>query len=111
MVMVIYIAIGCFVDPTSMIMISVPVFFPILVKGLGVNPIWLAVFVVIMVEVGALTPPVGLSVFTMHAVSPKASLIEITRGSLWFLSMHLLLVGLLIAFPAIVTWLPGVMWK
>jgi tripartite ATP-independent transporter DctM subunit len=101
---------GCFLDTTSVIMISVPLFFPILVGGLNVDPIWFSVITVIMVEVAALTPPIGMALFYMKGIYPDATLEEIIRGSSWFVAMNLLVVILLLIFPKIATFLLDTMW-
>ncbi len=108
-VIFIYIVLGMFFDPMSMTMVTVPVLFPILVGGMGIDPIWLAVIVVIMVEVSGLTPPVGICLYLMKAVYPKASLGEIMRGVAWFVAMEFVVIGLLFIFPKIATWLPSLM--
>ena len=105
-----YIALEVFFDPTSMLMVTVPIFYPVLVDGLGVDPLWFSVITVIMVEISALTPPVGMSVFVMHAVYPKASVGEIYRGVWWFITMNLVVIAILFIFPQITTWLPDMMW-
>ena len=105
-----YFVLEIFFDPTSMLMVTVPIFYPVLVKGLGVDPIWFSVITVIMVEITALTPPVGMAVFVMHAVYPKASVGEIYRGVWWFIAMNLVVIAILFVFPQIATWLPNMMW-
>jgi tripartite ATP-independent transporter DctM subunit len=105
----IYLMLGMFFDPMSMVLVTVPILYPILVGGLGVDPIWLSVVTVIMVEVSALTPPVGLNLYIMRAVYPKVTLGEVMRGSMWFVAMNFLVVIILFIFPQIATWLPGLM--
>jgi len=108
-VIIIYLILGCFFDPMSMVLVTVPILYPILVGGLHVDAIWLSVITVIMVEVSALTPPVGLNLYIMKAVYPKATLGEITRGSMWFVAMNFIVVAILFVFPQIATWLPSLM--
>jgi TRAP-type C4-dicarboxylate transport system permease large subunit len=98
-----------FLDPLSMVLITVPIVYPVVVSGLGFDPIWLAVIIVKMVELGSITPPVGLSLFTMRGVFPEASLRDITIGCLWFMLMDLVTMTILTFFPAIATWLPSKM--
>jgi len=110
-VVCIFFVMGMFFDPTSMIVLGVPVFYPVLVGGLGVDPVWLAVIVVIMSEVGSLTPPVGMAFFTMKAVYPRAPLMEIVQGCIPFIIVNLVVIALLFIFPQLATWLPGMMWS
>ncbi len=110
-VIIIYLILGLFFDPMSMTMVTVPVLYPIICGGMGVDPIWFSVIVVIMVEVSGLTPPVGLCLYMMKAVYPKATLGEIIRGSMWFVAMDFVVIAILFAFPQIATWLPSLMGK
>jgi len=110
-VIFIYLILGLFFDAISMTMVTVPVLYPIICGAMGVDPIWFSVIVVVMVEVGGLTPPVGLCLYTMRAVYPKATLGEIIRGSMWFVAMDFVVIAILFAFPQIATWLPSLMGK
>ncbi len=105
-----YLVLEIFFDPSSLMMVTIPIFYPILVDGLGVDPIWFSVITVIMVEISGLTPPVGMSVFVMHAVYPSVSVGEIYRGAWWFIAMNIVVVILLFIFPQLATWLPSLMW-
>ncbi len=109
-ILIVYLILGLFFDPMSMVMVTVPVFFPLVVDGLGVDPIWFAVITVIMVEISALTPPVGLSLYMMKAVYPIATLGEIIRGCMPFVGANLVVVAILFFFPQIATWLPSLMY-
>ena len=93
----------------SMTVVTVPVLYPIVCGGLGVDPIWFSVIVVIMVEISGLTPPVGMCLYLMKSVYPKASLGEIIRGVSWFVAMQFVVITLLFIFPQIATWLPSMM--
>jgi len=100
---------GCFMDPASMMVITLPLAFPVL-KELGYDPIWLGVIVTITVEIGMITPPVGLNLFVLKGIVPKdVSMTDIIAGAIPFVGV--LIAGLLIivAFPGIATWLPALM--
>lgn len=84
----------------------VPVLYPVVVK-LGFDPIWFGVIVVIMAEMGVITPPVGVSAYGIKGVAPDVPLESIFRGIMPFLIALFLLVGLLMAFPQLALWLPG----
>lgn len=111
MICAIYIPLGMFFDPLSMVLVTVPIFFPIVVTGLGFNPVWFAVITVKLVELSVITPPVGLNLYIMKGVFPDASLNDIIRGCMWFMAMDVVTILILIAFPTISTWLPSMMWS
>jgi tripartite ATP-independent transporter DctM subunit len=103
-----YLVLGCFMEGYAMMVLTMPIFFPV-VTGLGFDPIWFGVMVVIMLEMGLITPPVGMNVFIVKSVAPDVDLSDIFRGVLPFLAAMVLLVGLLIAFPGIALMLPNSM--
>ena len=103
-----YLVLGCFIDSLGMILITVPVFLP-MVLGLGYDPIWFGVLVVVVVELGLITPPVGMNLFVIRAQQPDLSIATLYRGVLPFLFAGAALIGLLLAFPALALWLPGVL--
>lgn len=102
----VYIVLGCFIDALSMVLLTVPIFFPI-IKALGYNPIWFGVIIVIMVETAAITPPVGMNVYVVHGISQDIPMEEIFRGIFPFLIALSLIITLLLAFPQIALLLVG----
>lgn len=109
LVIVAYIIMGCFLEGIGMILITVPVFLP-LVKGFGYDPVWFAIIVVIVVEVGLIHPPVGMNLFVIQAQAPDVGIGSIYRGILPFLLAPLILIILLLLFPGIALWLPGLLY-
>jgi tripartite ATP-independent transporter DctM subunit len=107
LIMLCYVPLGMFLDTISVILLTVPVVYPIIVDGLGFNGIWYAILLVKMVELAAITPPIGLSLFVAKGVLPDVSMGDIIRGSFWFMSMDLLTLVILIAFPWITLFLPS----
>ena len=101
----IYTILGCVLESISMLLITVPVFLP-LIQAFGYDPVWFGVFVVAMIELGLLTPPVGLNVFVIHQQIPEIPLETAFRGVVPFISANAVLVFLLLAFPAIALWFP-----
>lgn len=95
-----FLVLGCFVDAASMILLTMPVVFPI-VKQAGIDPVLFGILVVKMTEIGCITPPVGLNAFVVATANPAVSVREIFQGIMPFFIMDLLIVALLIAFPAI----------
>lgn len=104
-----YIVMGCFLEGIGMVLITVPVFQPLIVK-FGYDPIWFAIIVVIMVEVGLIHPPVGMNLFVIQAQAPDVRITSIYRGIVPFLIAPLLLIVLLFLFPGLALWLPKALY-
>ncbi|KIC21496.1 TRAP transporter large permease [Leisingera sp. ANG-Vp] len=105
----VYLVLGCFLDAISMILITVPVFLPI-AETIGYSGIWFGVLLVIVAEIGLITPPVGMNLFVIRAQAPDITLPAIYKGILPFLMAHLASISLLILFPVIALWLPGLLY-
>jgi C4-dicarboxylate transporter, DctM subunit len=105
-----YIVLGCFLEGIGMILITVPVFLPI-VTQFGYDPIWFAIVVVIMVEVGLIHPPVGMNLFVIQAQAPDVKITAIYRGIVPFLVAPFVLVAMLFLWPDLALWLPRVLYK
>jgi C4-dicarboxylate transporter, DctM subunit len=99
---------GCFMDSLAMIMLTIPIFYPV-AMNLGYDPIWFGVIVVLVTEMGVLTPPVGVNVYVVHGIAKDVPLETIFKGITPFVITLLLFTGLLIAFPQIALILPGMM--
>jgi tripartite ATP-independent transporter DctM subunit len=100
---------GCFVDQVSMLMITVPFFIP-LAKAVDIDLLWLGVLYLLTMEISFLTPPFGLLLFVMKGVAPpQVTLGIVYRAAMPFLLLELLVLGLLIAYPALGTWLPDLL--
>lgn len=107
-VMVIYLILGMFLDPLGMLLLTLPVFLPMFIAS-GIDLIWLGVLLVKFIEIGLITPPVGLNVYAIKILQPDIPLPTIFKGAMWFLVSEAVIVGLLIAFPGITLWLPSIM--
>ncbi|MGQ2906322.1 MAG: TRAP transporter large permease [Aliihoeflea sp.] len=103
--MAIYIVLGCFLESLSMVLLTVPIFFP-LVMSLGYDPIWFGIIVVMVTELSLITPPVGLNLFILKSTIGNISLGKIYRGIMPFVAADILRLALMIAFPAIILILP-----
>ena len=102
----IFIFLGCFFDPFGILMLSAPVFLPV-VEAAGIDPVWFGIFFVVNMEMAYLTPPVGLNLFYMKAVAPEGTTMgEIYRAVVPFVLIMVLTVALITIFPQVVTWLP-----
>jgi len=109
MMSLVYIILGMFLDPLGIMLITIPVFLPLL-NALGLDLIWFGVIVVKYIEIGMLTPPVGFNIFVVSAAVGKSVPIgTIFRGVMWFLACEVVVMTLLIAFPQISLWLPNLM--
>ena len=111
-ILLLYLALGCVMDSLSMILLTIPIFFPIVMAlDFGLSPeetaIWFGVIALVVVEVGLITPPVGMNVFIINSMARDVPMIESFRGVLPFLISDALRVVLLIAFPSITLWLVG----
>jgi tripartite ATP-independent transporter DctM subunit len=106
MIMLMYLVLGCLMDAMAMIILTVPIIFPVIVQ-LGFDPIWFGVIIVMTVELGLIHPPVGMNVFVIKSVVKDVSFTTIFKGVLPFVATDLLRLLILIAFPAIALWLPN----
>lgn len=102
---IIYVLLGTAMEELSMILLTVPVFFPLVVH-LGYDPVWFGVLVVCVVEIGMISPPVGMNVFVLRSMLPDLPTARIWKGVMPFLYADILRLALLIAFPVITLWLP-----
>ncbi len=105
-----YILLGCFLDAISMMVLTLPVIFPVMI-ALGFDPIFFGVICVLMMEAGLITPPVGLNVYTLAGVAKEVPMEEIFRGALPFLISIIGIVILITLFPQIALFLPGMMGR
>jgi tripartite ATP-independent transporter DctM subunit len=102
----IYLVLGMFVESIAMMLMTLPVTYPI-AMALGLDPIWFGIFLVLMIEVGLITPPVGMVLFVLRSMNEKAKFGDIIRGALPFVLIILLFLALIYVFPQIVMWLPN----
>ena len=107
-IILVYLIGGCFMDALAMIMLTIPIFFPV-VQTLGFDPIWFGVVIVLITEMGVITPPVGINVYVVYGVARDVPLEDIFKGVFPFLISLLVCNLLLILFPQIALWLPSLM--
>jgi C4-dicarboxylate transporter, DctM subunit len=106
LIMVMYLVLGCLMDAMAMIILTVPIIFPVIVQ-LGFDPIWFGIIIVMTVELGLIHPPVGMNVFVIKSVVKDVSFTTIFKGVLPFVATDLIRLVILIAFPMIALWLPN----
>ncbi|MET0653228.1 MAG: TRAP transporter large permease subunit [Hyphomicrobiaceae bacterium] len=104
-IVIVYLILGCFIESIAMMLMTLSVTFPIIV-AIGLDPIWFGVVLVLLVEIGLVTPPVGLVLFVLKGMSPNVELRDIIVGVTPFIFLMLGFIWLLYAFPEIVLWLP-----
>lgn len=109
LILMIYLVLGCFLEGFAMLVLTLPIFFPIVLQ-LGIDPIWFGVLTVLTLEMGLISPPVGINVFIVKSVAPAVELGDIFRGVLPFWLMMIVAVAILMAFPQIVLILPNTMF-
>jgi tripartite ATP-independent transporter DctM subunit len=105
LIMVMYLVLGCLMDAMAMIILTVPIIFPV-VTHLGFDPIWFGVIIVMTVELGLIHPPVGMNVFVIKSVVKDVSFATIFKGVIPFVLTDLVRLVILIVFPLLALWLP-----
>ena len=108
--MAIYVALGLVMEELSMVLLTIPVFFPV-ITGLGFDPVWFGILIVTIVEIGMISPPVGMNLFVMNSLLPLVKLKNIFKGVWPFVMADIVRLCILIAFPAISLWLPSFMGR
>ena len=108
LIMIMYLVLGCLMDALAMIILTVPIVFPV-IKELGFDPIWFGVIIVMVAELGLIHPPVGMNIFVIKSVVEDVKISTIFRGVLPFIVTDILRLVLLIAFPMLALWLPSKM--
>ena len=112
-IILIYFIGGCFMDSLALIMLTIPVFFPV-VTGMGYDPIWFGIIIVLVTEMGVITPPVGINVYVVFGmcqkIAPSVTLEEVFKGILPFMAAIIIGIALLFIFPQIILFLPELMY-
>ena len=106
LIMIMYLVLGCLMDALAMIILTVPIVFPV-IKELGFDPIWFGVIIVMTVELGLIHPPVGMNIFVIKSVMDDVKISTIFYGVMPFIITDLLRLVILIAFPILALWLPS----
>ncbi|MCY1559111.1 Ectoine TRAP transporter large permease protein TeaC [compost metagenome] len=100
-----YIILGCFMDTLAMLITTAPLVVPVIV-ALGFDPLWFGVILIILCEMGQITPPFGMNLFVVQSIRNKGKFLDVVYGTLPFCFVLLVLIALLILFPQIALWLP-----
>ena len=105
-ILLFFLAAGCFIDALALVLLTIPIFYPVILR-LGYNPIWFGVIIVIVTQMGVITPPVGVNAYVVSGVDRSISLSSVFRGAVPFLLAMIATCLFLILFPSIATALPG----
>ena len=106
LILIFYVIMGFFMESLSMILLTVPIFYPIIIEA-GFNPVWFGILVVVTVEIGLLTPPVGMNLFVVKDAAKDLALKDVMTGVLPFFIADLVRLAILVLFPIIVLYLPS----
>ena len=104
----VYVVLGTAMEELSMILLTLPVFFPVIVQ-LGFDPIWFGIIIVCVVEIGLISPPVGMNMFVLRTLLPEVPTGTVFRGVMPFMWADVIRLAILVAFPIISLWLPSLM--
>jgi C4-dicarboxylate transporter DctM subunit len=104
----VYVLLGTAMEELSMMLLTVPLFFPV-ITALGYDPVWFGIMVVVVVQIGMISPPVGMNIFVVKNLLRHVSIAQMFRGVTPFTFALVALLVMIVAFPRIVTWLPGFM--
>jgi len=110
LMVVLYILLGSVLESLSMILLTVPIFFPI-ITALGYDPVWFGILIVVVVELGLIHPPIGVNLFVIRSVMPDIPMMTIVRGVLPFITVDMIRIFIIAAVPAISLWLPHLLFK
>lgn len=105
----IWFVLGCFIDAMALILLTAPIFLPI-ITTLGYDPVWFGIVMVVFTSTAVVTPPIGMNVFVMKGVAPDVPIETIFRGAVPFIIADFVFIGVLVAFPAVATYLPQLLF-
>ncbi len=109
--LIFYIPLGMLLDSFSLLLVTLPIMFPVVTNQLGFNPLWFGILATKMCEIGLITPPVGLNVYVLAGVVRDVELMRIFKGCLWFVIFEIISTAIIFFYPGITTWLPMTMGK
>lgn len=107
-IMAVYVLLGTVMEELSMVLLTIPVFFPVVMQ-LGFDPVWFGVLIVLVVQIGLISPPVGMNLFVLNSMLPDVRLRDMFRGVWIFVAALVLALGIVLAVPGLALWLPGLM--
>lgn len=109
-IIAIYVLLGCVLESLSMILLTIPIFFPV-IMALGYDPVWFGVLIVVVTEIGLITPPIGVNLFVIRSVVPDVSMGTIIRGVVPFIVVDVARILVIAAIPGLSLWLPHLLFR
>lgn len=109
LILLVYVIMGCLMDSLAMVLLLVPIFYPV-IMDLGMDPIWFGVLMVLMMEMGQITPPVGINAFIISGIAKDVPLGAVFKGVAPFILALIICAALVIAIPQLALWLPGLLY-
>lgn len=109
-IIAIYVLLGCVLESLSMILLTIPIFFPVIV-ALGYDPVWFGILIVVVTEIGLITPPIGVNLFVIRSVVPDIPMATIIRGVVPFIVSDVARILIIAAVPGLSLWLPQLLFK
>jgi C4-dicarboxylate transporter DctM subunit len=106
---VFYLVLGCFIETLSMMVGTIPIVFPVILHA-NIDPVWFGIFLVLMMELALITPPVGMNLYVVQGIRGRGAVSDLFIGILPFVAVIGIFVAVIIAFPRLVTWLPSLMF-
>jgi tripartite ATP-independent transporter DctM subunit len=107
-IIIVYMILGCLMDTMAMVILTVPIFYPLIIK-MGFDPIWFGVVMVLIAEMGVITPPIGMNVYVVRGIAQDVPMFTIFRGTVPFFIMMIVCIIILTIFPQIALFLPNLM--
>ena len=109
LVIAFYLVLGCFMETLSMLITTAPIITPI-VTGLGYDPVWFGILLMVMLEAALITPPIGVNLYVVQGIRGRGSLNDVMIGVIPFVGVMMAMIALLVAFPGIALWLPSLFY-
>src|SRR5690606_15867289 len=104
-IVALYLVLGCFMDPLSMMMVTVPVLTPLVVSA-GFDPVWFGIVIVLLCETALITPPIGMNLFVVQGVRRRGTITDVMIGVTPFIAVLVAMIGIILLFPDLTLWLP-----
>ncbi len=109
LVIAFYLVLGCFMETLSMLITTAPIITPI-VTGLGYDPVWFGILLMVMLEAALITPPIGVNLYVVQGIRGRGSLNDVMIWVIPFVGVMMVMIALLVAFPGIALWLPSLFY-
>ena len=106
-----YLVLGCFMEGFSMLLLTLPIAYPLVVGGLGFDPIWFGVMLTLLVQIALITPPVGMNLYVIMGLAGQESFRDVVIGIIPFFIIMLICTALYTVYPWLVTWLPNAIFQ